>query len=108
MKPERPGAGAAHRAESPITEIALCKGAGETRMMPSIGRLFPNPTRHWLAVELEGEGPAEVPVQLFDALGRLVRIFTLRPGLTELSLAGLPAGAYTLRGADRWERIVVE
>lgn len=71
---------------------------------PSPLTLTPNPAHH--AVRLTG---ATAPTAiLLDALGRTVRTWPLEPATSDLDLAGLPAGLYTVRAGAATRRLVVE
>ena len=71
--------------------------------------VYPNPARAVVAVRTAQGGPATV--ELLDALGRRVRAQRLGAGQTQVDVAGLAPGAYTLRvqqGAARsYRRLVV-
>ncbi len=69
--------------------------------------VFPNPTQG--AATLTG-APAEVPVQVFDALGRAVfATTTAADGTARLDLpAGLPGGVYIVRAGSQATRLTVE
>ncbi|MDX2283826.1 MAG: hypothetical protein NW241_06670 [Bacteroidia bacterium] len=66
--------------------------------VPGRLRAYPNPAQDLLRLELPAALSRPAQAVLTDPLGRAVARFDLRPGLLhpELSLAGLPPGAYDL------------
>lgn len=72
--------------------------------------VYPNPARK--VVEVRTSNAAPTQIQLLDALGRHVRTQALSAGQTRVDLAGLAAGAYTLRvqqgEARSYRRLTVE
>ena len=71
---------------------------------------WPNPAHGSLTVRLPTSAPAATPLELTDALGRVVRGLPAPTAGTDisLSLAGLPAGLYTLRCGSLHQQLVVE
>jgi hypothetical protein len=73
-------------------------------------RIYPNPARDWLSLELNSplEGPADI--QVFSAAGQLVATHRLGvlpgPNQHQLDVSSLPAGAYVLRIAIGTELLV--
>ena len=67
--------------------------------------LYPNPARTTLTVGRPG-----APVQLLDALGRVVRTAPVPTGAetATLDVRGLPAGLYVVRAGRQTRRLVVE
>jgi hypothetical protein len=84
---------------SPVRSVAVPVIAGLA--------LFPNPTR--AATTLTGAAP-EAPVQVYDALGRLVLAATAdAAGTVALALpAGLATGMYVVRAGNKSLRLTVE
>ena len=67
--------------------------------------LWPNPAHHTVQVVQVSGAPLDAPVQVLDALGRLVR--TGAPATT-LSVVGLAPGVYTVRAGVGTARLVIE
>jgi len=72
-------------------------------------RIFPNPTKERLFVELEAEKPVQLSLVIFDMAGKATRIPPREirlMGQKRLSfdLEGLPAAFYTLKMMDRDNR----
>jgi hypothetical protein len=61
--------------------------------------LFPNPASDRCFITATTES-AQVPCQLFDLSGRLVRSEMLAPGVNSISLTNIPAGCYILKIVD--------
>ena len=61
--------------------------------------LFPNPASDQCFITAT-TGTAQVPCQLFDLSGRLVRSEMLTPGVNTISLTNVPAGCYILKIVD--------
>ncbi len=61
-------------------------------------RMFPNPTTDFIIVDWEES--KETSFVIFDASGRKVREFLIRPGQNRLDLGNLPRGAYFLKRID--------
>ena len=59
---------------------------------------FPNPANQELTIRRENADPAEI--QLFDAVGRLLRTVETRSSEVRLSVEDLPEGTYLLRIRD--------
>ncbi|MDO7849952.1 T9SS type A sorting domain-containing protein [Hymenobacter sp. M29] len=77
-------------------------GPGAVAALPT---LYPNPVPHGATVRLDGAAPAG-PLPLFDAQGRLVRVYPA--GATVFETAGLAAGLYLLQTGAAAQRLVVE
>jgi hypothetical protein len=59
--------------------------------------LYPNPATDWIFLELpEASSISPVSIELYDALGQLVRTTVQEPG-TAVSIQGLPQGIYTIK-----------
>jgi hypothetical protein len=90
---------------SPVRTVAL------TAETANSGRLlvFPNPAHDAVHVLLLGPAPA-APLQVCDALGRVVRTQPTPSAGTEaaLPLAGLPVGIYILRCGALSQRLTVQ
>jgi hypothetical protein len=86
---------------SPVWTVRLA-GAAAGRLL-----LWPNPAR--ATVQVAGL-PAATPVQVLDALGRLVATATTdATGAVQLPLpVGLPTGVYVVRAAGQTARLTVE
>jgi len=87
---------------SPVRVVGVA-GAGSTSTLA----LFPNPTQ--AAATLTG-APAQVAVQVLDALGRVVyTTTTAADGTASLDLpASLPSGVYVVRAGTQAARLTVE
>ncbi len=73
-------------------------------------QLYPNPARTTVTLRLPVPARDAVVGQLFDALGRVVRRFTIPAGQTEvaLDLTSRAPGLYLVRAAGQTRRLVVE
>lgn len=92
-----------HASYSPVRPVALAPVT-----VPQL-LAYPNPARGTAWVQLLGPAIA-APLQVFDALGRLVRVqpFLALNTETTLPLAGLAPGAYVLRCGPLRQRLSVE
>ncbi|HET9503996.1 MAG TPA: heparinase II/III family protein [Hymenobacter sp.] len=90
---------------SPVVAVAgtTPAGAAEASM-----RVFPQPARDWLRVQMAGSAPPTT-LQLLDNLGRVVRQ-QLCQTETQLDVRGLPAGLYYLvaSGTAGRQKVVIE
>ncbi|MCB0572871.1 MAG: hypothetical protein KDC66_24050 [Phaeodactylibacter sp.] len=78
---------------------------------PEAIKLGPNPCKEQFS--LSNPWPSELEVRLFNSTGMPVRIFALPPSAQgQISMAGLPAGAYWLTGAtqrqERFREIIIK
>jgi hypothetical protein len=72
-------------------------------------RAYPNPvTGGELTIVLPENLEEEIPLQLFDSSGRLVRSAVLGGGANVLDVRGLAMGVYTLQAGRFYEKIVVD
>jgi hypothetical protein len=61
-------------------------------------RLWPNPARDRVQIQLETAGEAEVyELQMLDAQGRLLREWALQGKWNEVNVSGYPSGVYLMR-----------
>ncbi len=86
-------------AQAPVALSALTRIGGTTGLAATAAAtettLWPNPAREMVSLETAMPGP--LAVALLDGVGRVVRTATLPETARRLSVAGLPAGLYTLR-----------
>ncbi|MEY3051293.1 MAG: hypothetical protein RLY31_1078 [Bacteroidota bacterium] len=76
--------------------VQTTNGSQPTSSLRDI-RVFPNPARQQLFIQVDGEWPAAGwPARLLDVLGREQRAFELRAGRHALSVTDLPTGMYWL------------
>ncbi len=80
---------------SALTRIGGTTGLAATAAAAAETTLWPNPAREMVSLETALPGP--LAVALLDGVGRVVRTATLSEAARRLSVAGLPAGLYTLR-----------
>ena len=66
----------------------------EAPQLPDV-RIFPNPTTDYLNIEVKTN--ETLPVQLFDANGRILRVKTIGYGFNQLDLSTLPEGGYRVK-----------
>jgi len=73
-------------------------------------RLYPNPATSFTYVEMPETTQTPAALEVFDALGRRVRVFELEVALAsnvwQVSLAGFPAGTYPVRLLDARGRVL--
>lgn len=71
-------------------------------------RLFPNPTQARITLQMGQAPPRDLPLQLFNWQGQLLRQWTLPKGAHrwELSLEELPAGIYALRIGEQVRKVI--
>ena len=62
-------------------------------------KVYPNPSQSDVTVEFEE--PKKVNAQLYDATGRLVRVFETSSEQSEYTIKGLSHGIYNLRLVDK-------
>lgn len=88
---------------SPVRSVPLSRASQAPQL-----QAYPNPAHAAVAVRVLGAVPT-APVQLFDAMGRLVRTQPLaEAGLdTSISLQGLPAGLYILHCGALSQRLMI-
>ncbi|MBF9222692.1 M43 family zinc metalloprotease [Hymenobacter ruricola] len=82
------------RIEDPAAPLAT---HNETLARPAL-EVYPNPATRELRLRYPAPGPAPTGLRLYDALGRQVRAFAAPVPDGPLSLQGLAAGVYVLRG----------
>ena len=88
-----------------MRSVALVGKGSETQLLA-----YPNPAHNAVRVRLLNGVLTTAPLQVFDALGRLVRTQPAPAPGTEalLPLGGLPAGFYVLRCGALSQRLTVE
>jgi hypothetical protein len=88
---------------SPVRLVILNEGGLAAQL-----QAYPNPAHEVVSVRVLSPVPT-APLQVFDAMGRLVRTNQLSPvsSETSLSLEGLPAGLYILRCGALSQRLTV-
>jgi hypothetical protein len=91
---------------SPVRVVTFSEANSDT---PTQLLAYPNPAHEVVRVQLLGAAPV-APLEVFDALGRLVRTQTAPLDGSEilLLLPGLPAGLYVLRCGKLIKRLNVE
>ena len=89
---------------SPVRAVAL-PAAGRAAQLQA----YPNPAHQMVHVRILGAVPT-APLQVFDAMGQLVRTKSVAATDSDpsLSLDGLPAGLYVLRCGALSQRLTVE
>jgi hypothetical protein len=88
---------------SPVRAVSVATAPEPTRLLA-----YPNPAHDAVRVLLKGAA-ASAPLELFNALGQLVRSQAAADGVEAiLSLNGLPAGVYVLRCGLLSQRLDVE
>ena len=89
---------------SPVRTVVLTGKAAAAQLLA-----YPNPAHDAVRVLLVGPSPA-APLQVFDALGRVVRSQPAPTAGTEavLPLTGLPTGVYLIRCGNLSQRLTVE
>jgi hypothetical protein len=89
---------------SPVRMVSFTGTTGPAQLLA-----YPNPAHNAVQVVVLGTVPAG-PLQVFDAVGRLVRSQQAPTVGTEvaLQLTGLPSGVYVLRCGMLSQRITVE
>ncbi len=86
-----------------LARLSSVTGLPDEANAPGLS-LWPNPAHG--TVRLSSAAPG--PVQLLDAVGRVVRTSHVAPGTSNLDLSGLPPGLYTVRAGTQARRLVVE
>jgi hypothetical protein len=67
-------------------------------------QLFPNPASNY--VEIENSKNIDLPIIIFDELGRLVLNRKLKPGKNQVYF-DLPSGVYTISFSNKATRMIV-
>ncbi|MGI4737107.1 MAG: T9SS type A sorting domain-containing protein [Janthinobacterium lividum] len=92
---------------SPVRAVTLAKATTEASLQLVT---YPNPAHEAVRVRLLGAGATTAPLEVFDALGRLLGTQAAPTDGREvvLPLAGWPAGLYVLRVGKLSQRLQVE
>ena len=68
--------------------------------------IFPNPTSDYLTLLLPNDEGTSMPVQIFDALGRLVQTTVITESINQLDLSRLEKGMYIVAAGNIRKKIL--
>ncbi len=95
--------------DSTKTTIVVYRITGlETNQVPRFS-IFPNPAKNRITIQLAAVSSYSLPFEIRDMTGKLLNAFSIPAGTRdyEISLNGLEAGFYLIRGGDDVWKLVV-
>ncbi len=71
-------------------------------------KIFPNPAKSQISVELENKLQADITAFLYDISGNLIKSYLFDKQSNVINVSGFPSGIYSLKIEDRVAKIIIQ